>query len=163
MPWTYNVNFHNVHNFLFHRLREEREWREWVDNKLVHVLPPNIYRTPSESLQAFDYISRVGNFNVFERAAAKYLGAFGMYFIAKLLKKKYQLDSDVRNSLYRYCNEWCKAVGKDRQFMGGKHPNLADLVSAVMVYTWYLHGISYMYCKIVTIGGVAILFEVWWC
>ena len=105
-----------------------------MDNKLVHVLPPNIYRTPSESLQAFDYISNVGNFNIFERVAAKYLGAFGMYFIAKLLKKKYQLDSDVRNSLYRYCNKWCKAIGKDRQFMGGKQPNLADLVSAVMVH-----------------------------
>ena len=112
--------------------REEREWREWVDNKLVHVLPPNIYRTPSESLQAFDYISKVGNFNFFERAAAKYLGAFGMYFVAKLLKKKYQLDSDVRSSLYRYCNKWCKAVGKDRQFMGGNQPNLADLVSTLM-------------------------------
>lgn len=105
-----------------------------MDNKLVHVLPPNIYRTPSESLQAFDYISKVGNFNTFERVAAKYLGAFSMYFMAKLLKKKYQLDSDVRSNLYRYCNKWCKAVGKDRQFMGGKQPNLADLVSAVMVW-----------------------------
>ena len=119
-----------------------------MDNKLVHVLPPNIYRTPSESLQAFDYISKVGNFNIFERVAAKYLGAFGMYFIAKLLKKKYQLDSDVRSSLYRYCNKWCKAIGKDRQFMGGKQPNLADLVSAVMIHQ---------------LGGVSTLFEVWCC
>ena len=103
-----------------------------MDNKLVHVLSPNIYRTPSESLQAFNYISKVGNFNIFERALAKYLGAFGMYFIAKLLKKKYQLDSDVRTSLYRYCKKWCKAIGKDRQFMGGKQPNLADLVSTVL-------------------------------
>ena len=114
-----------------------------MDNKLVHVLPPNIYRTPSESLQAFDYISRVGNFNAFERMAAKYIGALGMYFIAKRLKTKYQLDSDVRKSLYRYCNKWCKAIGKDRQFMGGRQPNLADLVRVVM--------------------ACGVLFEVWWC
>ena len=109
--------------------REEREWREWVDDKLIHVLPPNIYRTPSEALQASNYISKVGNFNVFERVAAKYIGAFGMFFIAKMLKKKYKLDSDVRSSLYRYCNQWSGAIGKDREFMGGKQPNLADLVS----------------------------------
>ena len=111
--------------------REEREWRQWVDDKLVHVLPPNIYRTPSEALQAFDYISKVGNFNAFEKAAAKYVGAFGMYFIAKLLKKKYKLDSDVRKSLYDLCTQWSGAVGKDRKFMGGNEPNLADLVSLV--------------------------------
>ena len=100
-----------------------------MDDKLVHVLPPNIYRTPSEALQASKYISSVGNFNVFERVAAKYIGAFGMYFIAKMLKKKYRLDDDVRRSLYRYCKQWCAAIGKDREFMGGKQPNLADLVS----------------------------------
>ena len=105
-----------------------------MDDKLVHVLPPNIYRTPSEALQAFDYISQVGNFNFFERVAAKYLGAFSMYFIGKMLKKKYQLDDDVRSSLYRYCQQWCAAVGKDREFMGGSRPNLADLVGCC--YEW---------------------------
>ena len=27
---------------------EERKWRKWVDDKLVHMLSPNVYRTPSE-------------------------------------------------------------------------------------------------------------------
>ena len=30
---------------------EERKWRKWVDDSLVHVLSPNVYRTPSEALQ----------------------------------------------------------------------------------------------------------------
>lgn len=94
----------------------------------MHAIPPNIYRTPREALQAFEYISRVGNFGSVERFAAKYLGALSMYVLSKRLKKKYELKPDVRQSLYDYCNWWIKAIGKSRKFMGGKEPNLADLV-----------------------------------
>lgn len=107
--------------------REEREWREWVDEKLVRTLSPNIYRTPSEALQSFQYISSVGNFSTLERGMAKYCGAIVMYFLSKRLKRKYNLKEDVRQSLYDYCTEWVEAVGKDRNFMGGETPNLADL------------------------------------
>ncbi|XP_064395384.1 prostaglandin E synthase 2-like [Halichondria panicea] len=106
--------------------REEREWREWVDNKLVHILPSNIYRTFSESITSFDYISSVGNFSRFERVATKYIGAVSMFLISKKLKKRYHLKEDVRESLYDACSEWLAAVG-DRRFMGGDSPNLADL------------------------------------
>ena len=68
--------------------REEREWREWVDTKLIHVLAPNIYQTPSQSVKAFRYIGEVSNFNIFERYLAQCVGPFVMYFIAKKLKKK---------------------------------------------------------------------------
>ena len=32
----------------------------WVDDHLVHVLSPNIYRTTSEALESFDYIANNG-------------------------------------------------------------------------------------------------------
>jgi len=32
----------------------------WVDNHLVHLLSPNIYRTPKEALEAFDYLATSG-------------------------------------------------------------------------------------------------------
>jgi microsomal prostaglandin-E synthase 2 len=31
---------------------EERRWRKWVDDTLVHTLSPNVYRTPSEVISA---------------------------------------------------------------------------------------------------------------
>ncbi|XP_011407993.2 PREDICTED: prostaglandin E synthase 2-like isoform X1 [Amphimedon queenslandica] len=108
-------------------LREEREWREWVDTHLVHTFSPNIYRTLRESWQAFQYISEVGNFNPLERAAARYFGTIMMYFIGKRIKKKYRLKEDVRQSLYDECNKWTAAIGKNRRYMGGDKPNLADL------------------------------------
>ena len=104
-----------------------------MDDHLVHAIPPNIYRTPSEALETFDNVTKKGNFSAVERVAAKYIGAVGMYMLSKRLKKKYNLDDDVRESMYRYCDTWMKAVGNDRQFMGGTKPNLADLVSRSII------------------------------
>ncbi|KAK7495742.1 hypothetical protein BaRGS_00012962 [Batillaria attramentaria] len=111
--------------------QEERKWRKWTDDHLVHMLSPNVYRTPSEALQAFNYFSKVGeweqNFSTVERLVVIYTGAAVMYVLGKLLRKKYNLKDDVRESLYEACSDWVKAVGKKRMFMGGDQPNLADL------------------------------------
>jgi len=114
-------------------LAEERNWRRWADEYLVHTLSPNIYRTMNESLRSFRYFSVVGewdkHFSAWERYLVIYVGASAMYLIGKKLKKKHCLKDDVRLSLYDSCRHWMKAIGKDRQFMGGSKPNLADLVS----------------------------------
>ena len=60
-----------------------------MDDRLVHRLAPNLYRTLNEAVSAMDYISSAGNFNFFERITAKYYGAVAMYFLSKRLKKKY--------------------------------------------------------------------------
>ncbi|XP_074604932.1 prostaglandin E synthase Su(P) isoform X2 [Brevipalpus obovatus] len=112
-------------------LAEERYWREWTDNYLVHVLSPNIYRTMGESLETFHHFSKVGqweeNFPAWERYLCIYAGATAMYFVARRLKKKHALKDEVRESLYDSCRLWMKNVGKNRTFMGGNEPNLADL------------------------------------
>lgn len=104
---------------------EEKKWREWVDNHLVHVLSPNIYRTPSEALESFDYITSHGNFSLSERLVAKYGGAAAMYFVSKKLKKRHNI-TDARAALYGAAETWVDAL-KGRQFLGGSNPNLADL------------------------------------
>lgn len=112
-------------------LAEERKWRDWTDRVLVHSLSPNIYRTIPEALQAFNNFSAMGkwdeHFSTFERLTAIYAGSAAMYLIGKRLKKRYNLKDDVRESLYDNCRLWVKAIGKERQFMGGDKPNLADL------------------------------------
>ena len=113
-------------------LAEERRWRRWVDDHFVHVLSPNIYRTYDESLKSFNYFSDVGewpqNFSNLERMFVINVGAVAMYFVSKRLKRKYNLKDDVRESLYDSCNFWLKGIGKNRVFMGGDIPNLADFV-----------------------------------
>ncbi|XP_058219186.1 uncharacterized protein LOC131329828 [Rhododendron vialii] len=101
------------------------EWRRWVDNHLVHVLSPNIYRSPSEALESFDYIATQGNFSFTERIMAKYAGAAAMYFVSKKLKKRYNI-TDERAALYEAAEKWVDALN-GQKFLGGSKPNLADL------------------------------------
>ncbi|KAJ4831406.1 hypothetical protein Tsubulata_048557 [Turnera subulata] len=104
---------------------EESKWRGWVDNHLVHVLSPNIYRSPSEALESFDYITTHGNFSFMERLVAKYAGAAAMYFVSKKLKKKHSI-TDERAALYDAAETWVDAL-KGREYLGDSKPNLADL------------------------------------
>lgn len=111
---------------------EERRWRRWVDDVLVHTLSPNVYRSPGESLAAFQWFDKAGNwpqlFQSWERYLVIYFGAFVMFLIAKRLKKRHNLKDDVRQSLYDECNHWMKSIKKKgTPFMGGDKPNLADL------------------------------------
>ncbi|KAL3517082.1 hypothetical protein ACH5RR_023984 [Cinchona calisaya] len=104
---------------------EEKKWRGWVDNHLVHILSPNIYRNTSEALESFEYITSHGNFSFTERITAKYAGAAAMYFVSKKLKKKYDI-TDERSALYEAAETWVDALN-GRDFLGGAKPNLADL------------------------------------
>uniref|UniRef100_A0A3Q3MK79 Prostaglandin E synthase 2 n=1 Tax=Mastacembelus armatus TaxID=205130 RepID=A0A3Q3MK79_9TELE len=107
--------------------KEEMKWRAWADDWLVHLISPNVYRTTGEALASFDYIVREGKFGNFEGFFAKYVGAAAMFFISKRLKSRHNLQDDVRQDLYKAVNDWVAAIGKERKFMGGDHPNLADL------------------------------------
>ncbi|KDP23940.1 hypothetical protein JCGZ_27100 [Jatropha curcas] len=104
---------------------EEEKWRRWVDDHLVHVLSPNIYRNTSEALESFDYITSNGNFSFTEKITVKYAGAAAMYFVSKNLKKKYNI-TDERAALYEAAETWVEALN-GRDFLGGSKPNLADL------------------------------------
>lgn len=111
---------------------EERKWRKWADDVLVHTLSPNVYRTTDEAFQAFNWFSEVGewekHFPPWERYLIIYVGAYAMWMIGKRLKKRHSLKDDVRLSLYDECNFWAKAIkAKGTEFMGGNEPNLADL------------------------------------
>ena len=50
---------------------KEKRWMSWVDDRFVHVVTPNIYRTWTEAFKSFDYITERGNFNFFERQAVR--------------------------------------------------------------------------------------------
>lgn len=111
---------------------EERKWRKWADDVLVHTLSPNVYRTTEEALQAFNWFSEVGewrsNFSALEMQTVIYVGAFAMWLIGKRLKRRHRLKEDVRQSLYEETGIWLRQVKKSGgPFHGGQSPNLADL------------------------------------
>lgn len=110
----------------------ERKWRRWVDDVFVHTLSPNVYRTPDEAFQAFNWFSEVGewemHFSTWERLLVIYVGSAAMYFIGKNLKRRHLLKDDVRQSLYDESNLWLKNINKKGgPFMGGDEPDISDL------------------------------------
>ncbi|GBP96524.1 Prostaglandin E synthase 2, partial [Eumeta japonica] len=111
--------------------QSRKEWRQWADSVLVHVLSPNVYRTPSEALQAFRWFEEAGGwkqtFPTWECALMVYGGAFAMWLISKRLKARHNLNDDVRVSLYNAAKEWMNAVNAKGKFLGGNKPNLADV------------------------------------
>ena len=107
---------------------EEKKWIDWIDNHLIHLISPNIYQTPSESLQTFNYITSNSKFTTFQQYTIRYSGAIAMYFIAKRLKKKYGIQ-DARAELYQALDEWMNALKKNGgKYLGGKDsPGMVDL------------------------------------
>ncbi len=71
-------------------------------NNIIEVnlfFSPNVYRTPKEALQAFEWFDKAGDwdqhFSSWERYLVIYLGAFVMWIIGKRLKKRHNLKDDV--------------------------------------------------------------------
>tara|TARA_B100001540_G_scaffold14007_1_gene12225 strand:- start:946 stop:1932 length:987 start_codon:yes stop_codon:yes gene_type:complete len=108
---------------------KEEEWCKWVDERFVHVLTPNIYKTFREAMDSFDYITERGNFGFFERQSARIAGAVSMYGISKMVLKKRHGIEDERASLFEETRKWMsEGVGKSGgQFCGGDAPNIADI------------------------------------
>ncbi|XP_053980255.1 prostaglandin E synthase 2 [Hylaeus volcanicus] len=110
----------------------ERKWRKWADDELVHTLSPNVYRTLDEAYNTFNWFSEVGRweeyFPTWERLIMINVGAIAMWMISKRLKRRHDLKDDVRQSLYDEVNKWLRAIKKrGGKFMGGEKPNLSDL------------------------------------
>ncbi|XP_068691923.1 prostaglandin E synthase 2-like [Montipora foliosa] len=72
------------------REKEERKWRKWVDNTFVHTPSPNIYRTASEAMQAFEYFTKQSDFSTFEKYSTYLASPFVMYIVGKHVKSKYR-------------------------------------------------------------------------
>ncbi len=104
---------------------DEGLWLKWADEQLVHALPPLIYSTLGLAIKAFDYITKVGDFNFFQKRLIKYSGAFVMTMVAKKGAKKRNISNPVEN--FEGClREWERAI-ESEGYLGKEAPNVADL------------------------------------
>jgi microsomal prostaglandin-E synthase 2 len=106
----------------------DADWIDWVDNHLIHLITPNIYGTPGESLQTFEYIADNAKFTAWQRFSVRYTGAAAMYIVGRRSKKKYNID-EPRAAMYDAVNKWTGAVNeKGGVFLAGPNsPGTADL------------------------------------
>ena len=109
---------------VFSKDAEETQWLAWSE-KFVKGLPTAIYDTLSNSLQSFNYITKVGKFGWFEKISIKLTGAFVMTLVAKKIRKREQIDNP-QLFLREKAREWADGL-QGKPFMGGDKPNGADL------------------------------------
>ncbi|CAF0773566.1 unnamed protein product [Didymodactylos carnosus] len=105
--------------------KTERQWREWVDAKLIPLFSSNVYLTLRESLDRFYLYAEADNwmktYPWYKRFVKINFGAIYMWLI------NFKLSTDVRKELIDCINEWLTAIGNDQNFLGGQNPNLADI------------------------------------
>lgn len=106
---------------------EQEKWIRFVDDELVQILPGNIYRTIPEALNAFSYMTKVGNFPKWKRYYLMLGGAIAMNIVAKKGLKKRGI-ADPRKALEGALNKWAVALGP-KKFRGGDRPDVADLMT----------------------------------
>lgn len=106
---------------------EEKKWLKWLEDYFIHLIAPNIYRTPSESLQTFEYIADNSKFSTWERSTIRYTGAAAMYFVGRKIKKKYNIE-DEREAIHNALRDWTDAIEQaGTPFLAGSEPGVADL------------------------------------
>jgi len=105
--------------------QKEEEWLQWSDDVLVKALPPLIYQNFGDAVKAFDYITRVGKFNWFQKMMIKYSGAFAMTMVARKSAKRQNIDNPEQH-LRNCLRKWGEAISNG-EFLNGTCPNGADL------------------------------------
>lgn len=115
----------------FHRMVWFGSYPQCQSRQFVTLFFP-VFRTFSEALGTFKCFAESGEwdqlFPRWERNLMVGVGATAMFFIGKRLKKRHNLDDDVRQHIYDACNKWTNELEKKKTpFMGGNAPNLADL------------------------------------
>lgn len=103
---------------------EEAKWLAWSE-EYVQGMPTVVYKDLASSLKSFSYITKVGKFGWLDRRIVQFSGALVMTLVAKKIRKRQGIH-DPKSFLRKRVFDWVQGLG-NRPFMGGEHPNAADI------------------------------------
>ncbi len=105
---------------------DEVQWCSWVDDTLVHYLPPIIHRDFKTSFNTIGKVTNTEKSNWLSRQLTCLVGAAIMSKVAK--KKALKLGiTDPINELKTAIDKWVNEGLKGQAFYGGEQPSIADL------------------------------------
>jgi len=104
---------------------EAEEWVEWVDNKLVHFLPPLIHPSYGKSFKNFAVIMKNNKFSWFMRGFVRIAGAFMMPKVAKKMKVKHSIENPKEEFLAEI-DHWVNDGLRGKAYFGGDEPSFVD-------------------------------------
>ena len=101
-------------------------WRGWVDDTLVHFLPPIVHKDFATSWQTFGQVLKPSGYGVFKRLLVRFAGAIAMSRVAQK-KARERGITDAPAALKAAVDRWVDEGLTGRSFHGGEQPDLADL------------------------------------
>lgn len=101
----------------------EKKWLDWSES-YVKAVPPLIYSNMSDSLKAFDYITKTSQFSWHQKALIKYSGAVVMKMVAKKSAARQGIENPPSH-FEGMISEWERSLGENN-YAGGEKPNAAD-------------------------------------
>ena len=104
---------------------DAKKWTDWIDNTLVHYLPPLIHPNFKTSLRNFQKIIKPGQFGWLKGKVVRFAGAIAMPKVARKMKDKYNIV-DTEREFLEAIDHWSKNGLKGNDFFGGDKPDYVD-------------------------------------
>lgn len=105
---------------------EVEDWRKWVDQTLVHFLPPIIHGSFGTSWKTFGSVLSTSNYGPFKRQFVRFAGAMVMSRVSQKKARERGID-DAETGLRDAVDHWISKGLAGRSFHGNGAPDLADL------------------------------------
>ncbi len=102
-----------------------KEWTDWIDETLVHYLPPLIHPNFKTSLRTFQRIIKPDQFSWLKGKLIHFAGAIAMPKVARKMKKKHNIV-DAEKEFLAAIDYWSSEGLKGNEFFGGDKPDYVD-------------------------------------
>ncbi len=107
-------------------IREDAaKWTAWIDDTLVHYLPPIIHPNFRTSLKNFKTIMGNTKMGPIKRFMTKIAGSIVMPKVAKKMKAKYGIE-DANAEFLVSIDKWVTSGLNGNPFFGGEQPDFID-------------------------------------
>ncbi|MEE9303169.1 MAG: glutathione S-transferase family protein [Thiotrichaceae bacterium] len=101
------------------------KWTQWIDDVLVHYLPPIVHPNFSTSLKNFQTIMASTQMGSIKRLLIKFAGAIVMPKVARKMKAKYGIE-DADSEFLAAIDKWVDNGLNGNPFFGGEQPDFID-------------------------------------
>ncbi len=101
------------------------QWTQWIDNTLVHFLPPLVHPNFRASFRNFAAVMSREQIAGLKGFFIRLGGAVVMPKVARKMKKKHQID-DASGEFSAAIDHWVTEGLAEQAFFGGQQPNQVD-------------------------------------
>ncbi|CAA6828140.1 MAG: Unknown protein [uncultured Thiotrichaceae bacterium] len=119
------VNYVNDFYSKLPKQENSEQWSKWVDDVLVHYLPPLIHPNFKTSLHNFHFIMQNGSMGFIKKKLTGFMGAMVMPKVARKMKIKHRID-DTEAEFKQAIDKWVNDGLAGKDYFGGETPDFID-------------------------------------